>query len=78
MKIMRSRGRKALEVGIVERKDLELLRLRHEEVLHFFEFGRVVLSHVMALGEVFGQIVELPLVVVGRSGPLFGPAIKSR
>jgi hypothetical protein len=49
---------------IVEREDLKLGRLHHEQLLHLPELAWIGSGEVVVLGPVLGQVGEFPLVAV--------------
>ena len=60
------------EPGVVQREDLVLGRLRHEDRLHLLQLVRHCRREVVVLRVVLGDVVQLPVVVVdGRedTGP---------
>ena len=55
-----------------QREDLVLLRLRPEQFLQLADLVRVLRRQVLGLGEVIGQVVQLP------AGPSRGPTRRAR
>ena len=65
---------------VIQREHLVFRRLRQEQRLHLLELVGIPRGEVVVLREVFGDVVELPLVVVdvGQLGRSHGPRRRGR
>src|SRR5207249_5634353 len=64
----RSRRLQAHKCSVIQRQDVVLRRFRQKQRLHFLEFAGIFVGEVVVLREVFGDVVELPLVAVNNIG----------